>query len=136
MPDQTLNLHSLLSDEEAQKFYAYGYAHYNNGSLQEALAAFRCLTMRRPFEERFWFGLAATLQGLKEFEKAVDVWAIASLLDKTSSYPHFHAAECLFSLGKNQEGFDALSAAEKLTQDDNGLIQKISALKGNRACQV
>jgi hypothetical protein len=50
------------------------------------------------------------------------------LIDDTNPFPHFHAAESLFSLSEKEEGLKALKTAEAL--DIKGVLRgKIEALR-------
>src|SRR5579871_3241560 len=93
----------LLSEEEVESFYLYGYSHYNSGDWAEAADIFRLLCTRRPLEARFWFGLGAALQEGSSYFEALHAWAMVALLKKEDPFPHFHAAECYFSLGEHEE---------------------------------
>lgn len=126
-----LNPEALLSDEDVERFYAYGFAHYGTGSWNEAADIFRVLCTRRPLEPRFWFALGATLQEAGSYHDALHSWAMAALLKKEDPYPHFHAAECCFSLQLSQEAAKALSESEVRIQADptHPLGAKIGLLK-------
>lgn len=102
-----------LSEEEVERFYAYGFALYGSGKWIEATDVFRVLCTRRPLEPRFWFALGATLQEAGSYYDALHSWAMAALLKKEDPYPHFHAAECCFSLEMAQDGAKALTETEQ-----------------------
>jgi tetratricopeptide (TPR) repeat protein len=88
-----------LSEEEVEKFYAYGFAHYGSGNWNEAA-------------DGFWFALGATLQEAGSYYDALHSWAMAALLKKEDPYPHFHAAECCFSLQMSEDAAKALKESE------------------------
>ncbi len=121
----------LLSDEEVEKFYAYGFAQYGSGNWSEAVDVFRVLCTRRPLEPRFWFALGATLQEAGSYHDALHSWAMAALLKKEDPYPHFHAAECCFSLHMLQDGAKALAESEMRSriQPFHPLAEKIGLLR-------
>ncbi len=102
----------VLSEEEVERFYAFGFAHYGTGNWAEAADVFRVLCTRRPLEPRFWFALGATLQEAGSYRDALHSWAMAALLKKEDPYPHFHAAECCFSLQMTQDAAFALNESE------------------------
>ncbi|MES2274028.1 MAG: tetratricopeptide repeat protein [Chlamydiota bacterium] len=108
----------LLSEEEVEKFYAYGFAQYGTGNWNEALDVFRVLCTRRPLEPRFWFALGAALQETESYKDALHSWAMAALLKPKDPYPHFHAAECCFSLHWTSDGFKALNESEARIQQE------------------
>ena len=128
----------LLSDEEVERFYALGFAHYGTGNWEEAVDVFRVLCTRRPLEPRFWFALGATLQEAGSYHEALNSWAMAALLNRDDPYPHFHAAECCLSLRMSQDASKALaesdarirSAADPL-KAKIGLLRKQWSICGN-----
>lgn len=121
----------LLSDEEVEVFYSYAFSYYNSGHWNEAIEIFQLLCMRRPLEFRFWFGLGAVLQEQGAYVDALHAWAMAALLNQTNPYPHFHAAECYFSLSNDLDATKALTqAAQRIaTEENHPLAHKIALLK-------
>jgi len=119
-----------LSEEEIETFYGYGFAQYNSGHWKEAMETFQVLCIKRPMDPRFWFGLGATLQEASDYLHALHAWAMVALLKPSDPYPHFHAAECYFSLQNKEEATKALKeAAIKVTKDHHLLEEKINLLK-------
>ncbi|PIS02771.1 MAG: hypothetical protein COT85_01700 [Chlamydiae bacterium CG10_big_fil_rev_8_21_14_0_10_42_34] len=118
-------------DTEVEKFYTYGFAHYGTGNWAEAADVFRVLCTKRPLEARFWFALGATLQEARSYHDALHSWAMAALLTKEDPYPHFHAAECCFSLLMKEDASKALMEAEQraLKEPNHPLKDKIGLLK-------
>ncbi len=120
-----------MPEEEVEKFYAYGFAHYGSGHWSEAADVFRVLCTRRPLEPRFWFALGATLQEAGSYFDALHSWAMAALLKHEDPYPHFHAAECCLSLHMTQDAAKALTESEARIQGEpsHPLKVKIGLLK-------
>ena len=65
----------------------------------------------------------------KKYEEALYAWAMAALLDKSNPYPHFHAAECAFSMNNLRDAKLALKEAETRMEKEHPLQEKISLLK-------
>lgn len=120
-----------LSEEQVERFYAHGFAHYGSGHWDEAADLFRILCTRRPLESRFWFALGATLQEAARYREALYSWAMAALLKKEDPYPHFHAAECCLSLEMSGDAAKALHESELRIQSEavHPLKEKIGLLK-------
>jgi len=120
-----------ISEEAIEQFYTFAYAQYMFGHTAESRQVFQLLCARRPLESRFWFGLGASCQELKEYEAALRAWAMAALTKKSDPYPHFHAAECAFSLGQQEDAQKALrEAEERLAIEPNAsLAERILTLK-------
>jgi type III secretion system low calcium response chaperone LcrH/SycD len=120
---------ATLVNDELEQFYAYGFAQYDAGNWGEAADVFRVLCTRRPLETRFWFGLGATLQEAKSYLEALQAWAMAALLSPDDPFPHFHAAECYFSLDDRTEAAHGLKEAEARIHGPHPLRGKIALFK-------
>lgn len=114
---------------DLEPFYADAFAQYEAGQMQTAIESFRFLCYKHPLEGRFWFGLAASLQENKEYETALEAWAVTSVLKQEDPYPHFHAAECYFSLLNIQDALIALDKASERVKEDVNLEEKIALLR-------
>ena len=123
------DLKETLTEPQVEEFYAYGFAQYEGGNWGEAADAFRLLCTRRPFEPKFWFALGASLQEAGSFLDALYAWAMASMLKVEDPYPHFHAAECYFSIQDTPEAAKALKQAEERISKSHPLIEKVQLLK-------
>ena len=114
---------------EAEPFYADAFAQYESGRFEDAIEAFRLLCFQYPLEGKYWFGLAASLQEGKQYNDALQAWAVASVIKQTDPYPHFHAAECYFSLQNLDEALMALDAASEHAGQNEDLQEKIALLR-------
>ena len=112
-----------------EEAYAYGFAHYVSGSWTKAAETFKDLCTSRPFEPKFWFGFAATLQEAGHYADALPSWAMAALLKPEDPYSHFHAAECHFSLENCNEAFKALKEVELRIGEEHPLKNRVTLLK-------
>lgn len=112
-----------------ESFYAFATAQYHSGQWSEAADVFRLLCTKCPLEARFWFGLGATLQEAASYKDALGAWAMAALLKPEDPYPHFHAAECYFSLVDSQEAAKALKEVEGRIEKQHPLQEKMVLLR-------
>ena len=85
-----------------ETFYVYAYSLYQSGKAKEASEVFEILCARDPLESTYWTGLAASLQECREWERATKAWAMNALLEPEDPLPHFHAAQCCWSLGAKE----------------------------------
>lgn len=119
----------LTKEHEIEEFYAYGFSQYESGNWKSAVEAFRILCTRRPFEPRFWFGLSASLQEASSYTDALHAWAMTAILKEKDPYPHFHAAECYFSMGNIGDAAKALREVEVRICLSHPLREKVDLLK-------
>jgi type III secretion system low calcium response chaperone LcrH/SycD len=118
-----------LSDEALNVLYAMAYALYEKGRYQEAKHFFHLLTLSNAHERKYWMGLAASCQMLKEYAKALEFYGVAAIQDPVDPYVHLHAAGCCFANGQNDRGVSAIEAAEKVATLSNKHERLLGQLK-------
>lgn len=101
---------------EAIHYQAYTF--YRKGHYPQARDFFQLLTLMNPGNVNYWMGLGACLQMMQSFEKALEAYTTAAVLEDTEQdpLPHLHAAECLFALKEMERGFMALDSAEQIAK--------------------
>ncbi len=104
-----------VSGYEMEEVYHEAYRFYQEDVYLEASAAFRWLVLLNPFVDKYWKGLAASLQLLGKYEKALHAYAMAALLDSDNPYPHFHAYECYEDMHNPEDAEKALDLAYQRT---------------------
>ena len=124
-----------MSADKTEKFYHYASAQYNACNWEKAADAFWAICAQDSSEKldpKNWFGLAASLQQLGEYQKAIAAWEMAAKIADALKYInpsiYFHAAECYLSLGNKSKAKQALTEARKRSKRDLELIQKIELL--------
>ena len=102
--------------------YGIAFDHYEKGRYQDAYDHFATLAAISTHDKRFWMGLGASAQMLKRYPEAVEAYSAAAHLDEKVSdpYPHFHAAECLYSMGDIKNAWRAIESARKLANQKPG----------------
>lgn len=100
-----------LSPKRQETLYTAAFAFYEEGAYLKAERLFFSLLLSNPWQLPYWEGLASARQMQKKYEEALYAWAIVNLLDESMPLPHFHAAECLVSLGKREDALLALALA-------------------------
>lgn len=126
------NAADAFSPQQQERLYALGYQYYNQARYADAVSCFTKLTLCNPFMQPYWYGLASSQQMQARYTEALHAWGVAALLQEKNPQPHFHAAECYFSLDAFDDAFKALRLAETLltqSTEDQALLNKICALK-------
>ena len=82
--------------------YAYAHRFYVNGQLDEAETFFRFLCLYDFYNGEYALGLAAVHQLKGQYEKAIDLYAIAFTLLDADYRPMLHVGQCQLALGKPQ----------------------------------
>lgn len=115
LKSETLQVAFAVSSYEMEEIYTEAYAYYQDDNYLESSTAFRWLVLLNPFTAKYWMGLAASLQLLEKYEKALHAYAVAALLDSDNPYPHFHAFECYAALKNKEDAEKALELSYKRT---------------------
>jgi type III secretion system low calcium response chaperone LcrH/SycD len=121
-----------FSVPEQEKLYTLGYQLYDQGRYGDCVHCFMKLALCNPFIHPYWCGLASSHQMQKSYREALHAWGVAALLNEKDPLPHFHAAECYFSLKEFDEALKALNSAEVLltnSMNDVKLLEKIQVLR-------
>lgn len=117
--------------EEQEILYNAGRGFYDSGQYEKGADLFTQLILSDPFETTYWKGLASCYQMLPNYPQALRAWSMVALLCETDAMPHFHAAECLVTMGEKTEALKALECAQLriVQEDEQPLKAKIDLLK-------
>lgn len=85
-----------LNSEAFNGLYAYGVRFYQSQRFTESLRVFHYLIKLQPLEARNYKAAGASLQGLKRYRDAAQLYAGAVNLDMTDPEISFHAGQCFF----------------------------------------
>lgn len=91
-----------VDDGVMEGVYAYAYRFYVNGQLDEAETFFRFLCLYDFYNGEYALGLAAVHQMKGNYQKAIDLYAIAATLLHADYRPMLHVGQCQLALGKPQ----------------------------------
>jgi len=92
-----------ISDQCVVSLYALGHQMYQASKYKEAEQIFSLLCLFNHLERKYWLGLGAVKQMQKEYEKAIEAYGYAVLLDYKEPDAHLYGAQCLLALGKKKE---------------------------------
>lgn len=99
-----------MTDDELEAVYALGHGFYESGRFEDARDMFRFLCMHRHMETRFWFGLGAASQMLRDYDKAIIAYRTSAMLNLEDPQIPLRAAECFRALGDEENARAALDA--------------------------
>lgn len=123
----------FLSSEGIESLYAFGYGFYQSGNYEKAMHFFRFLTLIDIGNRKHWMGLGASYQMLKQYERALQAYGQAALLDEQDPYTHWHAAECFLAINNLEQAKEALTSTEltakRHPQKYKNLLDRLQLLK-------
>lgn len=117
---------SCLADIGEKELYAQAYALYQKEEYRKASFLFTRLVLINPFLSAHWRGLASSKQMAKDYEGALQAWALFCLLEPKAPDGHMHAAECLASSGNQEEAKKALQCASDLLSTSDSRIDHLN----------
>lgn len=132
LKSETLQKAFGISGEEMEEIYREGYNYYEVDQYLEASTNFRWLVLLNPYLTKYWMGLAASLQLLEKYEKALHAYAVSALLECDNPYPHFHAYECYVALNNKEDAVKALELAFQRTVGKAAYIDLQKEIKERR----
>lgn len=90
----TLKAVNGVSNETMNDVYKLAYDFYHHGKLNDAESLFRFLCIYDFYNPEYAMGLAAVYQLKKDYQKAIDFYALAYSLSKDDYRPMFYAGQC------------------------------------------
>jgi len=114
-----------LSDNLIEGIYGQAYRLYNTGKYKESSQLFRMLIMIDATEPKYSMGLAACFHMMKEYQNAINTYAICGIMEPDSPIPHYHSSDCYLQMNDPISAAIALEMAIKRASDR----QEFQALK-------
>lgn len=106
-----------LTTENMEGFYSVAYNAYNAGNFDQAHKIFQFLCYFDHLEPKYWMGLGATRQMLKNFSGAVDAFSLAGILNLNDPRAPFQAAHCHIALKNRDAAISGFTATVEFSSD-------------------
>ena len=123
----TLKLLKGVTNAELEAVYSLAFGYYQTGKFNEALKLFQFLVLFDHLNKKYWMGLGAVQQVLKDFQGAIVSYGYSSFLDLKNPKPQFHAAECFLAMGDRRNAASALFALEEFCPKDTDIGREYRA---------
>jgi len=89
-----------ITCDQMDSLYAFAYEFYEQGRLDDAEKFFHFLCIYDFYNAHYWMGLAAVHHLKQNYQKAVDLYAVAFAHGKNDYRPMFYTGQCQLALGK------------------------------------
>lgn len=116
-----------VTNAELEAVYSLAFGYYQTGKYDEALKLFQFLVLFDHLNKKYWMGLGAVQQVLKDFQDAVVSYGYCSFLDLKNPKPQLHAAECFLALGDKRSAASAIFALEEFCPKDTDIGREYRA---------
>ncbi len=95
------------------------------GRNEESIRLHQQIIEEKPYSELAWFNLAAAYQGLKLFEKAVDAYKYALVIDEKFDYAYRNMGDAYIRLRKYRDAIEALEKVLELSRPEDVIYEAI-----------
>ena len=123
----TLKQMKGVTNAELEAVYSLAFGYYQTGKYEEAHKLFQFLVLFDHLNAKYWFGLGATQQALKDFQNAAVSYGYCSFLKLDNPKPQLHAAECFLALGDRRSAASALEALNEYCPKDTDIGREYRA---------
>jgi type III secretion system low calcium response chaperone LcrH/SycD len=107
-----------VTNAELEAVYSLAFGYYRTGKYGEALKLFQFLVLFDHLNAKFWMGLGAVQQAMKDFQNAVVSYGYCSFLKLDNPKPQLHAAECFLAMGDRRNAASSLEALDAYCPKD------------------
>jgi tetratricopeptide (TPR) repeat protein len=95
------------------------------GRNEESIRLHLEIIEEHPYNELAWFNLAAAYQGLKLYEKAIDAYEYAIVIDEKFDYAYRNIGDAYIRLRKYKEAIEALEKVLELAKPEEVIYEAI-----------
>jgi tetratricopeptide (TPR) repeat protein len=95
------------------------------GRSEESIKLHKKIIDDFPYNELAWFNLAAAYQGLKLYEKAIDAYQYAIVIDEKFDYAYRNMGDAYIRLRKFKEAIEVLQKVLELSKPEDVIFEAI-----------
>ena len=95
------------------------------GRNEESIALHQRIIDEQPYSELAWFNLAAAYQGLKLYEKAVDAYKYAIVINEKFDYAYRNMADAYIRMRRYRDAIEALEKVAELSRPEDVIYEAI-----------
>ncbi len=88
-----------MSDDAMEAIYSVAYNLYQGGKYDEAQKVFQFLCFYDHFNRKYFLGLGACQQMMKQYEQAIEIFTFATVLDADDPRGMLYIGDCHLAMG-------------------------------------
>jgi tetratricopeptide (TPR) repeat protein len=117
----------ILEEEPGNEEALYKICFWTDftGRNEESIRLHLKLIDHNPYNELAWFNLAAAYQGIKLYEKAIDAYQYALVIDEKFDYAYRNIGDAYIRLRKYKEAIEALEKVLELSKPEEVIYEAI-----------
>ncbi|WP_127132285.1 tetratricopeptide repeat protein [Pseudoflavitalea rhizosphaerae] len=97
----------------------------STGRNEESIRLHNQIIDEHPYSELAWFNLAAAYQGLKLYEKAIDAYKYAVVIDEKFDYAYRNMGDAYIRLRKYRDAIEVLEKVLELSRPEDVIYEAI-----------
>ena len=97
----------------------------STGRNEESIRLHNQIIDEHPYSELAWFNLAAAYQGLKLYEKAIDAYKYAVVIDEKFDYAYRNMGDAYIRLRKYKDAIEVLEKVLELSRPEDVIYEAI-----------
>jgi tetratricopeptide (TPR) repeat protein len=120
-------LQLILEDDPNNEEALYKICFWTDftGRNEESIRLHEKIINEQPYNALAWFNLAASFQGLKLYEKAIDAYQYAIVIDEKFDYAYRNMGDAYLRLRKYREAIEALEKVLELSRPEDVIFEAI-----------
>jgi tetratricopeptide (TPR) repeat protein len=120
-------LQLILEEEPSNEEALYKICFWTDftGRNEESIRLHERIINEQPYNALAWFNLAAAYQGLKLYEKAIDAYQYAIVIDEKFDYAYRNMGDAYLRLRKYREAIEALEKVLELSRPEDVIYEAI-----------
>jgi tetratricopeptide (TPR) repeat protein len=117
----------ILEEDDTNEEALYKICFWTDftGRNEESIRLHLQIINEHPYSELAWFNLGAAYQGLKLYEKAIDAYQYALVVDEKFDYAYRNIADAYIRLRKYREAIEALEKVLELSKPEEVIYEAI-----------
>ena len=113
-----------MSEDAMEAIYSVAYSLYQSGKYDESLKIFQFLCFYDHFNKKYFMGLGACQQMLKNYESALEIFTFATVLDSEDPRPMVYLGDCHLALGDKEKARHSYETAIEWAGDNSEYSQE------------
>jgi len=118
----------ILEEEPTSEEALYKICFWTDftGRCEESIILHQSIIDNYPYNELAWFNLGAAYQGLKLYEKAIDAYQFAVVIDEKFDTAYRNMGDAYIRIRKYKEAIETLQKVLELTRPDQVIYEAIA----------
>lgn len=117
----------ILEDEPTNEEALYKICFWTDftGRNEESIQLHRKIIDNHPYNELAWFNLGSAYQGIKLFEKAIDAYQYALVIDEKFDYAYRNMGDAYIRLRKYKDAIECLEKVLELSRPEEVIFEAL-----------